>query len=464
MSRTLLSTPRLKSSTGASFITDGESTAQYHNIEVEIGKKLGAGKQGTVFYATLFFEKDKQEQIYYCAAKRIKTKNEGEIPQEMLIHADMSDAINLPSADSALLRQIGIYQTEKGETYALLPLCDATLTTTMETIKGLARINDRLYNQAMFDFFSSMVDGLSHLSALGLAHGDLKPDNIVLRRKTTAIGAHATIDSYRHCMLDFGSVVKLTDESTDGLKGTPLYLSPDLIVNCKASFESDVWAVGAILRQFSGEDISEKIDEPMPLIHKRGKDFIAAKDAAQTQSTMNHQAILQKAIAAYPSFSEGLAHMTKVMSETLPEKRPSIQTLQLARDKLKSLLPILNPRETSKLNNYLATQCPAAVTSPAQSISNDSFGSNSDSETDDDQEEGIVLSAIHAQTRPPAEIPPLALVLSPVSAVVGVPEPEPKTVSAGRRTPPSPHFFSLVKGSPGGMTVATVTNKTLIPS
>ena len=352
---TFLNTPRLKSSTDSGFIATGETCGQYKNIEVEIGPKLGGGQQGTLFFATIYFELDGQEQTVYCAAKRINSKIASEIPEEMKIHGRISDAVNQPSAQSGLLRMIGTYQDTDGQTYALLPLCDATLASSMDIIKALATTNERLHNQLMYDLFSSMVSGLTHLSTLGLVHGDIKPDNIGLRKMTTAVGPHATVDTYRYCMLDFGSVI----QPEDALICSPLYMSPDLVAKNKTTFESDVWAVGAVLRKLNGESIANEQLDPTQLIFQRGNEYLKARNAALLSDEENLQTAILDAIQTATSFSEGLAHIRTAMSETLPEKRPSIETLQSAQKKLASLLPELTARETSKLNSYLVNGLPA---------------------------------------------------------------------------------------------------------
>lgn len=347
----------------------GQTCGSFENIDIEIGKPLGGGSQGDIFDAIIFYSIDGIEQTYECVAKRLKSKNEtattaDSLPTEMQIHQRISDTINLPSAQSGLLRIIGVYEDEdQNQTYALLPRCTATLKNVVEHIESMRTSEQDLYQHILFKLFSSMLDGLTHLSSMGLSHGDLKPDNIGLLEIITGYSQQGLQKKHRFCMLDFGSVI----QPEVGLACSPAYMSPELCTGSKPNIQSDIWAVAKIFRGLQGEDVTEGCTIPEQIFLKRGQLYTSAK-SAESQVTSNklrkkfkktQNAALIATVKDAPSFSDALTHLINAMSETLPEKRPSIRALQCARDHLATLLPVINKREENKLEHYLIHGMPS---------------------------------------------------------------------------------------------------------
>jgi len=77
--------------------------------------------------------------------------------------------------------------------------------------------------------------GLQHAHESGVLHRDMKPSNIMITKD-------------RHVkVMDFG-LAKNADDTTEGQQpawGTPAFLAPELSENAKASFQSDIYALGA---------------------------------------------------------------------------------------------------------------------------------------------------------------------------------------------------------------------------
>ncbi|WP_285759194.1 serine/threonine-protein kinase [Nocardiopsis ansamitocini] len=85
---------------------------------------------------------------------------------------------------------------------------------------------------------SSVLDALHTAHGLGILHRDVKPANIMVT------------DSGRAVLTDFGIAVIEGDSSltqTNGLVGSPAYLSPERLSFAPASTASDLWALGATL-------------------------------------------------------------------------------------------------------------------------------------------------------------------------------------------------------------------------
>jgi serine/threonine-protein kinase len=89
----------------------------------------------------------------------------------------------------------------------------------------------------------SLLEALAHVHARGIAHGDLKPSNLLLRRPGAVVIA------------DFGIAQLIGGASADvggapagdAPGGTPLYLAPEQFAGAPASPATDLYAAGAII-------------------------------------------------------------------------------------------------------------------------------------------------------------------------------------------------------------------------
>ena len=73
-----------------------------------------------------------------------------------------------------------------------------------------------------------------------MAHGDLKPDNIICRPDGLAK------------ILDFGLARRLADAGASEIAGTPLYMSPEQARGEPAGTASDVYSLGLVLYELAG--------------------------------------------------------------------------------------------------------------------------------------------------------------------------------------------------------------------
>jgi serine/threonine-protein kinase len=119
----------------------------------------------------------------------------------------------------------------------------------------------RLSPRATYEVVSQVARGLSKAHAAGISHRDLKPENIFLARE----GEEEVVK-----LLDFG-VAKWKAPSpldrTEGLVGTPEYMSPELARGAAgADHRSDLWALAVVAYQcltgqlpFAGESLVEML-------------------------------------------------------------------------------------------------------------------------------------------------------------------------------------------------------------
>jgi serine/threonine protein kinase len=121
----------------------------------------------------------------------------------------------------------------------------------MELVKGRS-LKDLLYEQKRLDWkvfqpiFLEILQGVKTLHKHDIIHRDLKPSNIMI----TGSGDIK--------ILDFGLAKELCDEektsSLGDIIGTPLYISPEQVLNKDIDERSDLYQLGVILyRVLSGE-------------------------------------------------------------------------------------------------------------------------------------------------------------------------------------------------------------------
>ncbi|XP_009602038.1 mitogen-activated protein kinase kinase kinase 20-like [Nicotiana tomentosiformis] len=83
----------------------------------------------------------------------------------------------------------------------------------------------------------SLLLGISHIHGRGFVHLDIKPDNILL------VGTEKVAK-----IADFGFAKKVggvkSQKRKHGLKGTPLYMAPELVLDNEYGPEADIWAFG----------------------------------------------------------------------------------------------------------------------------------------------------------------------------------------------------------------------------
>ena len=86
--------------------------------------------------------------------------------------------------------------------------------------------------------FVQILDGLDYAHQQGIIHRDIKPDNIMIEKHTQ-----------RPIITDFGVAKVLRDAKEDNsvTRGSPLYMSPEQIINESIDNRSDIYAAGIML-------------------------------------------------------------------------------------------------------------------------------------------------------------------------------------------------------------------------
>ncbi|KAK6147856.1 hypothetical protein DH2020_018768 [Rehmannia glutinosa] len=248
------------------------------------GSMLGKGSYGRVYLATLKNSTSK----YSCFPSMMAVKS-AEVSVSSTLQKEKEVMSNL-NVSPYIINCFG-EETTRGENgvmaYNLL-LEYGSGGTLADRIKksganGLPELEVRAHTR-------SILRGLNHIHGNGYVHCDLKTDNILLVPNSGRGG----VAEFRAKIGDFGVAkrVKLSKKrKLEELywRGTPMYLSPEAVIDSVQEAPSDVWAVGCIvLEMLTGkppwdgkkEEILRKIGERHELpkipneISKDAKSFL----------------------------------------------------------------------------------------------------------------------------------------------------------------------------------------------
>ncbi|MGG0857563.1 protein kinase domain-containing protein [Metabacillus fastidiosus] len=138
--------------------------------------------------------------------------------------------------------------------------------------------------QTVYEIFERILDGLEFMHDLKMAHGDIKPDNILIKDEQVKI-------------TDFGTSRLIEDifvKTIDGA-GTYAYIAPEVANSKERYLNSDIYSLGAILYQFLTGQTPH--DTFLDVIHN--KPFPRPKELNKSIHEKMEQVIL-KALARDP--------------------------------------------------------------------------------------------------------------------------------------------------------------------
>ncbi|KAI8544164.1 hypothetical protein RHMOL_Rhmol08G0274600 [Rhododendron molle] len=177
----------------------------------------------------------------------------------------------------------------------------------------------------------SILLGLNHIHGCGYVHCDLKPDNILLVPKNCGFGG----TKFKAKIGDFGLTKRAKQSNNKKRKvdpfywrGTPMYLSPEVVVDNVQEPPSDIWALGCIVLEMitgkppwigkgdlDGEELLRRIGKghESPKIpdelSKVGREFLKSCFSRKTMFRLTAEMLLNH------SFLEGLVDDVDVVEE-----------------------------------------------------------------------------------------------------------------------------------------------------
>lgn len=179
---------------------------------------LGSGGMGCVYHG-------RDESLGRDVAIKVLLKSVGEntvFIEHFRREAQAAAKLNHPN-----IAQIYSFGQEYDQPYIVMELVAGQRFDKM--VETQAPMDQALVIQVALD----IAEGLQAAMEIGLVHGDIKPENILLDEKM-----HAKL-------VDFG--IATLGEETGGIWGTPYYISPEKVLQRPCDFRSDLYSLGATL-------------------------------------------------------------------------------------------------------------------------------------------------------------------------------------------------------------------------
>ncbi|MBN2301225.1 MAG: protein kinase [Lentisphaerae bacterium] len=211
---------------------------------------LGTGGMGGVYHA-------RDESLGRDVAIKVMLKSLGESSE--FVETFKREAQAVAKLNHPNIAQIYSFGQEKGQPYIVMELISG------QHLDKLIEQESELDQGFVMQVGLDIAQGLMAASEVGLIHGDIKPENILLDEKMTAK------------LVDFGIASFAHQSQTEGIWGTPYYIAPEKIQRKKADARSDMYSLGATLFHalarrppFEGETpidvVKARLNNPAPLL------------------------------------------------------------------------------------------------------------------------------------------------------------------------------------------------------
>jgi len=221
---------------------------------VTLGKKLGAGSFGSVYVGLLASGR-------FVAVKQLELSgevDEGELNKEVdvhrkLVHENIIRYLHSSTDRTSTPPKLNMY---------LEVVTGGSLNSVMKTLPGC-----KLPLSVAKVYARHMLLGLEYLHSNGVAHRDIKGDNILISQDT---GLAKLAD------FDQAKVVQQTVRGSSGhgaktLAGTPYWMAPEVITEESGynPFKADVWSAGCtVAEMLTGKAPWVPMQNPMGVMYK----------------------------------------------------------------------------------------------------------------------------------------------------------------------------------------------------
>lgn len=223
-----------------------EKLGKYSNLEL-----VGKGTMGVVYRA----HDDSLGEV----AIKVMSADLGDKPRAR--ERFMREARVAASLDHPNIIDIHGMGEEDGHPYIVMEFLEG------EDLKAVIRRGDEVPLERRLELMTQVAGALAYAHNAGIAHRDVKPENIFVTRAGNVR------------LLDFGiaRIKESTMTATGVVLGTPAYMSPEQVAGKKADRRSDVFAAGTVFyellsgeRAFPGTRVNEIFDnivkhQPTPI-------------------------------------------------------------------------------------------------------------------------------------------------------------------------------------------------------
>uniref|UniRef100_A0A7R9Z8R5 Protein kinase domain-containing protein n=1 Tax=Chlamydomonas euryale TaxID=1486919 RepID=A0A7R9Z8R5_9CHLO len=133
--------------------------------------------------------------------------------------------------------------------YIIQERCDSSLFAAIQNRRFFDPSSGRPRPSAILSVAADIAAGCSYIHSKSIIHGDLKPDNVLLKACSNTASGNLT-PGFVAKVGDFGMSMNMRGNVShiSGVRhGTPLYIAPEILKDGKASPAADVYSFGVIL-------------------------------------------------------------------------------------------------------------------------------------------------------------------------------------------------------------------------
>ncbi|EXB66329.1 Mitogen-activated protein kinase kinase kinase ANP1 [Morus notabilis] len=128
----------------------------------------------------------------------------------------------------------------------------------------IRRHGGRLEEAMIRRYTRDILQGLEYLHESGVVHCDIKSSNILIGEKNAKI-------SDLGCAKFFEKVSKIGDSHMVVFSGTPMFMSPEVVVGQDQGFEADIWALGCtVIEMATGKNPWPEVHDPISALYRIG--------------------------------------------------------------------------------------------------------------------------------------------------------------------------------------------------
>lgn len=194
-----------------------------NNVSARLGsfllkRLLGKGGMGGVYSA-------RDEALGRDVAIKVMLPEVGD--DEEFVETFRREAQSAAKLNHPHIAQIYSFGQEKGQPYIVMELVPGK---GLDKLMEEGPVDQALAMQVAYD----IAEGLGQADEIGLLHGDIKPENILLDDKLNAK------------LVDFGIAVA-SGQRQEGIWGTPYYIAPEKVRRQTIDARSDIYSLGATL-------------------------------------------------------------------------------------------------------------------------------------------------------------------------------------------------------------------------
>ncbi|XP_038077303.1 serine/threonine-protein kinase ULK3-like [Patiria miniata] len=186
-------------------------------------EKLGSGSYATVYKA---YRKGQQREVVAikCVLKSSLSKNSVE---NLLTEIEILKRIRHEH-----IVELKDFQWDDSYIYLIMEYCSGG------DMSHFIRTKQALPERTVRVFVRQIASALHHLQSENITHMDLKPQNLLLSNSYDPVLKLA----------DFGFASYMTEDVlANTLRGSPLYMAPEIILERKYAAKVDLWSVGVIM-------------------------------------------------------------------------------------------------------------------------------------------------------------------------------------------------------------------------